>query len=531
MKKLTLLLLAFLTLSPLLAQDVNKKILNWYNGAKYGMNTDLAYAKLLAGKKSEPVIVAVIDSGVDIEHEDLQGSIWVNEDEIPGNGIDDDNNVYIDDINGWNYLGNKDGENINDVRLELARIYAKMKLTYEGKKHGDLTPEQQEKFAYYKEIEDIIQSERTYAQKELDDLSYTTKMISEGHEKMVEKFDENYTMDQLKSVKDDPELGEAASNLITFEKIGLGYHDYQEFIKYYKDILDFNYNPDIDPCAEVIGDDVSDLSDLDYGNNDVEGPDAGHGTHCAGIIAATRNNGIGNDGVADNVKIMSLRAVPNGDEWDKDIALAIRYAIDNGAKVINMSFGKAYSIYPEMVMEAFQYAEEKGVLLVHGAGNEAQDNDESSNFPSSKYEGMEEKFSNWIEVGASTRYKKAKIKKGYLIRDGLAADFSNYGNEMVDVFAPGLEIYSCTPNNTYDIYDGTSMAAPMVAGLAALIKSYYPNLTMFEIRDIIFESIQIIDRMTPLPGDPGQAASFDDLCVQAGIVNAYNAILLAENKQ
>lgn len=530
MKKTSLLMIALMALLPLSAQQVSKKVLNWYNGKKYGMHTDAAYAKLLAGKKSAPVIVAVIDSGVDIEHEDLKGRIWINEDEIPDNGIDDDKNGYVDDVNGWNYLGNPAGENINDVRLEVARIYAKMKPVFDGKEYSDLTEEQQKKFAYYKEIEDEINSKRKMAQDELDGMKYLTGIITDAHQEMVEKFGEDYTIDQLKSVKNDPDIGESATNLITYEEIGLGYDAYMEYLQYYKDILAYNYNPDIDPRAEVIGDDVSDITDLAYGNNNVEGPDASHGTHCSGIIAAVRNNGIGNDGVADNVRIMSLRAVPNGDEWDKDVALAVRYAVDNGAQVINMSFGKAYSMYPDMVMEAFKYAEEKGVLLVHGAGNEGQDNDESPNFPNPKYEGMTDKFSNWIEVGASTRHKKAKIKKGTLKRQGLAADFSNYGNEMVDVFAPGYDIYSSTPNNEYAVFDGTSMAGPMVAGLAALLKSYYPDLTMFEIRDIIFESVQIVDRTTPLPGDASQTATFDDLCVQAGIVNVYNAVELAESK-
>jgi subtilisin family serine protease len=530
MKKTHFLVIALMATLPLSAQHVSKKVLNWYNGKKYGMHTDMAYAKLLADKESSPVVVAVIDSGVDIEHEDLKGRIWVNEDEIAGNGIDDDNNGYIDDVNGWNYLGNADGENINDVRLEIARIYAKMKPEFDGKEYGDLNEEQQKQFAYYKEIEDKINSKRKMAQDELEGVKFLTEIITDSHKEMVEKFGENYTMEQLNSVKKDPDLGESATNLITYEKLGLGYYDYMDYLQYYKDILEFNYNPDIDPRAEVIGDDVSDINDRAYGNNDVEGPDASHGTHCAGIIAAVRNNGMGNDGVADNVRIMSLRAVPNGDEWDKDIALAVRYAVDNGAQIISMSFGKAYSMYPEMVMEAFKYAEEKGVLVVHAAGNEGQDNDESANFPTPKYEGMSDKFSNWIEVGASTRHKKAKFKKGYLDRPGLAADFSNYGNEMVDVFAPGYDIYSCVPNNKYDVFDGTSMAGPMVSGLAALLKSYYPSLTMFEIRDIIFDSVQIVDRTTPLPGDPSVTASFDDLCVQAGIINVYNAIELAEAK-
>jgi len=531
MKKLTVLVSAFLIVFSASAQ-VDKKVANWYNGAKYGMSTDLAYSKVLAGKTSTTVVVAVIDSGVDIEHEDLKGHIWINTDEIPNNGIDDDNNGFIDDVNGWNFLGSSDGKNINDVRLEKTRIYASLREKYEGKSYTDLEDDEKEGYALYKKVRDEVETVRKNATSELDDLAELTKTVEDANQKLRGHFGGNYSEKQLKSVKNDPIVGTEASQMLALMKFGLDYETYSEFVKYYQDQLDFNYNPDIDPRADVIGDDITDFMDHNYGNNDVEGPDAGHGTHCSGIIGAVRNNGMGNDGVADNVLIMSIRAVPNGDEWDKDIANSVRYAVDNGAQIISMSFGKGYSPQSEGVIAAFRYAEEKGVLLVHAAGNEGENNDElGHNYPTPKYEGMSEKFSNWIEVGASTRFKKPKYKKGYLVRDGLAADFSNYGKTIVDVYAPGHDIYSTIPSSEYAVFDGTSMAGPMVAGTAALLKSYYPKLTMLEIREIIISSVQKIgDRTTPLPGDASQQVTFDELCVSAGIVNVYNAVMMAESR-
>lgn len=531
MKKLTILVSAFLIVISASAQ-VDKKVANWYNGEKFGMSTDVAYAKVLAGKTSTTVVVAVIDSGVDIGHEDLKGHIWVNTDEIPNNGIDDDNNGFIDDINGWNFLGNAAGKNINDVRLEKTRIYATLREKYDGKSYTDLEEDEKAGYALYKEVRDEVETVRKNAQGEIDDLADLTETIEDANEKLRGHFGGDYTEKQLKTVKKDPIVGKEATQMLALLKFGLDYETYSEFIGYYQEQLDFNYNPDIDPRGDVIGDDITDFSDHNYGNNDVQGPDASHGTHCSGIIGALRNNGKGNDGVADNVLIMSIRAVPNGDEWDKDIANSVRYAVDNGAQVISMSFGKGYSPQSEGVIAAFRYAEEKGVLLVHAAGNEGENNDElGHNFPTPKYEGMSDKFSNWIEVGASTRFKKAKYKKGYLIRDGLAADFSNYGKTIVDVYAPGHDIYSTIPGSEYAVFDGTSMAGPMVAGTAALLKSYYPSLTMFEIRDIIIASVQKPgDRVTPLPGDASQEVTFDALCVSAGIVNVYNAVMMAEGK-
>lgn len=508
-----------------------KKIANWYNGAKFGMHTDKAYAKLLVGKKSETVIVAVIDSGVDIEHEDLKGKIWTNTDEIPNNGIDDDNNGFIDDVHGWNFIGNAEGENLNDVRLEVTRLYQELGEKYKGKSYADLEEDEKEGYATYKKVKEEVDNVRKNAERELEQTKDVYEMFEDADTKLKEVLGENYTTKQLKEGLNNSEIKEEATLMYKYHKEGFTFEDFKGYYTYYESELMYNYNPELNVREEIIGDDVTDFSDSNYGNNNVEGPDAGHGTHCSGIIAAIRGNELGNDGVADNVLIMSIRTVPNGDEWDKDVANAIRYAVDNGAQVVNMSFGKSYSPEQQGVIDAVRYAEEKGVLLVHAAGNEGNDNDLGNNFPTPKYESMSTRFTNWIEVGASTRHKKAKFKKGYLIQPGLAADFSNYGDEIVDVFAPGYDIYSTVPQSEYDVYDGTSMAAPMVVGVAALLKSYFPKLTMFEIKDIILESVQKMeDRTTPLPGQLGKQVKFSELCATGGIVNVYEAVLLAEKK-
>lgn len=522
MKRLSISIFAFLLMANIsFGQEVDKKVLNWYNGKKFGMSTDVAYAKLLAEKKSTTVVVAVIDSGVDIEHEDLQGKIWTNTDEIPDNGIDDDNNGYIDDVHGWNFLGNADGENVNDEQLEITRIYARLDERFAGKSYADLNEEDQKDYDYYKTLREEVEGERKDAEKVISQIQTLVDMMTEADTKLKKHFGGEYTLSDLKKLKKDKssDLAADAATMYDLNSKGLTLEEVESYVEYFQSKLDFHYNSEFN-AREIIGDDPANFEDVHYGNNDVEGPDAMHGTHCSGIIAANRGNGIGNDGVADNVLIMSIRTIPNGDERDKDVALAIRYAVDNGAQVVNMSFGKAYSPYQEEVIAAIRYAEEKGVLLIHAAGNDGKDIGEEDNYPSPKYPSMSEKFTNWIEVGASTRYKKR-----------LAASFSNYSDKLVDVYAPGLEIYSTVPQSEYEISQGTSMAAPMVTGVAALLKSYFPELTMFEIKDIILASAQnVSDRSTPLPGDSGTEVPFKALCTTGSIVNVYNAVLMAEEK-
>ena len=420
--------------------------LNWYNGEGTGMQTDKAY-QLLKNKKPKAVIVAVIDSGVDIEHEDLQGKIWTNEKEIPKNGIDDDKNGYIDDVHGWNFLGNKRGQNLDAARLEKTRILARLMLKYDG-----IDPSSIKKDAEY-ELYLKVKSDVAEARAEF-----------EPYMEMLEQFD-------------------------------------AETKKYIIDQMKYNLNVNFNDRA-LIGDNPDDFSDIHYGNPNVEGPDALHGTHVAGIIAAIRGNNKGGDGVADNVKIMSIRTVPNGDEFDKDIYLAVRYAVDNGASVINMSFGKAYSPHQEKVFEAFKYADSKGVLLIHAAGNDAKDIDIEPNYPTSMYSFQDVKLDHFLTIGASTKSKGEEF----------TASFSNFGKKGVDIFAPGFEIYNSVTENQYQNLQGTSMAAPMVAGVAAMLKSYFPSLSMSEIKSIILSS------GTTYKGN------FQNLSATGKVVNVYNAV-------
>ena len=514
------------------AQDYDKDKLNWYNDKGYGMSTDKAYKKLLKGRKSETVIVAVIDSGVDIEHEDLQGKIWVNEDEIPDNNIDDDNNGYIDDVHGWSFLGNPDGENVEHEQLEMTRIYARYDAEFADAKEDEIPEDLRDDYLLYVEVKEKVEAQREEASSTLKRIEALFEMASKADEAVKKKLGrDDYNEKDLKKLSKDDEIGDQAAMLLKYMENGLTVSKLERYIKHFKGSLDYHYNPEYD-ARKIVGDDPANFEDKYYGSNDVEGPDAMHGTHCSGIIGANRNNGIGNDGVADNIRIMSIRAVPDGDERDKDIALAIRYAVDNGAQVVNMSFGKSYSPYKDEVIAAIRYAEENGVLLVHAAGNDGKDIGKNDNFPSPKYETMNEEFKNWIEVGASTRYGKAKEPKKFLWmkkpgNPGLAATFSNYSEEHVDIYAPGLEIYSTVPQSEYMETQGTSMAAPMVTGLAALLKSYFPELTMFEIRDIILKSGQdVAEKTTPCPGDTKEVP-FKALCETGKIANVYNAVEMA----
>lgn len=503
------------------AQNYDKKKLNWYNGEKYGMATDKAYKKLLKGKKSTPVVVAVIDSGVDIEHEDLKGSIWVNQDEIPDNGIDDDKNGYVDDVHGWNFLGNSKGEEIQYEQLEVTRLNAKYEPLFARKKESEIPQKYKGDYATYLRAKEEFEEEKGKLATSIPRIKAMYAEVVAAEKAVKEQLGkEDYTLKELRRLIKKEQVIEDARLLVIFAQQERGVEKMKKYIDYLESKENYYYNLDYN-AREVVGDDPADFEDTDYGNPKVEGPDAMHGTHCAGIIGATRGNGKGNDGVANNVLLMSIRTVPDGDERDKDVALAIRYAVDNGASVVNMSFGKSYSPYQEEVIAAVRHAEEKGVLLVHAAGNDHKNLGEYANFPSPQYASMDSEFTNWIEVGASTRYKNE-----------LAAPFSNYSDQLVDIFAPGLEIYSTVPEDKYKESQGTSMAAPMVTGLAALLKSYFPQLTMLEVRDIILQSGKDVSEvLTPLPdgGNP-KKVPFSQLCQTGKIANAYNAVKLALEK-
>ncbi len=501
-----------------LSAQYDPEILNWYNGNGPGMETEKAYKKLKK-KKSETVVVAVIDSGIDIEHEDLQGKIWTNSKEIAKNGIDDDKNGYIDDVHGWNFLGNAKGENMNEANLEKTRILRMLAKKYDGVDASTISSSEKDEFALYEKVKAEVESELGMYSAYLAQMAALPELIKNAPSVVAKELGKtDYTLDELYEWKPTtPELNMYKQIAIGIMKGELSEEKIMEQIDQLEQMVNFNYNVDfID--REIIGDNPDDFNDKKYGNPDVEGPDALHGTHVGGIIGAVRGNGLGGDGVAENVRLMSLRAVPNGDEFDKDIALAIRYAVDNGAKVINMSFGKAYSPHQKEVYEAFQYADSKDVLLVHAAGNDGKDIDKEPNFPTSMYSFQTAKLPLFLTIGASTRMAKEE----------LPATFSNYGVKGVDIFAPGHEIYNSVPQSSYKKLQGTSMAAPMVSGVAALLKSYFPKLSMKEITEVMLKSGKSFKGTQQLLPGSEEMVDFAKLSVTGNVVNVKNAIKMAK---
>jgi subtilisin family serine protease len=502
------------------AQKKNWQNLDLKKDSVFGIDTEKAYAELLKGKKSTPVLVGVLDGGVDINHEDLKRIIWVNKKEKAGNGKDDDKNGYIDDINGWNFLGSAKGS-VNQETLELTRILRRDRAKFENLTAATVQPADSAAFTQYLKAKIDYEKETEEAKNAVANISGLKTVLDAMVKKMGKEKPELADFQNFKpeSGIEDRLKGIMVSQLqnTTFES----FYNSQivKGLEHYQDQLKYNLNIDFDPRPELVGDNYADSQQRNYGSNDVKGPDASHGTHVSGIIAADRTNTIGIQGVADNVMIMGVRAVPNGDERDKDVANSIRYAVANGARVLNMSFGKAYSWDKKAVDEAVKYAVSKDVLLVQAAGNDNKNLDVEKSFPDRRYEsgGV---ASSYIVVGASGPNDDKTLK----------ADFSNYGKTTVDVFAPGVQIYSTVPDNKYEAYNGTSMASPVVAGLAALIRSYYPKLTAVQVKEIIMKSVVKVNHNVDVEMEEGVAPKsvpFADLCITGGIVNAYQALKLA----
>ncbi len=500
---------------------------NWFNldpedDKVPGVSTERMYDRLVQGKKGAIVIVAVLDSGVDSDHEDLKDVMWVNADEIPNNGLDDDNNGYVDDIHGWNFLGNAKGENIQYDNLELTRLYRKLRPKYENVDSTQLSGKKLEEFRFFKKLEADL---KTNQEKEAQNKIYET--LYEGLKQLKSLIGkEEITMEDVEGFEtDNPLIARTAA--LTKQLMQQG-NTFGEVLKelegaynYFMPRYNYYYNPDFDP-RDVIGDDYSNPNDRDYGNNDVEGPDAMHGTAVAGTIAGDRDNDLGIMGVANNVRIMAVRTVPDGDERDKDVANAIRYAVDNGASIINMSFGKGYAWDKKAVDKAVKYAAKKDVLLIHAAGNDGKENFTDNNFPNDKYKhkgflGLGAKSAaNWLEVGALN----------FEMGENLVANFSNYSANNVDVFAPGVQLELPIPNNEYESVDGTSFAAPVVAGVAAMLRSYFPALTAEQVKKVIMDSSIQPDGKVAKPSS-GEVVPFKELSVSGGMVNAFNAMIKA----
>jgi subtilisin family serine protease len=488
----------------------------------YGISLDKAY-DFVKGKKSQTVLVAIIDSGIDTTHEDLKSVLWTNPKEIPGNGIDDDGNGYVDDIHGWNFIGGRDGRNVKEDSYEAARVYHAYKSKFENVTDSStLSKADQELYKTWKRAKGDV----------VDNVDPTQLAQAKFVYNKLKPGDSTIRADLKKEEYNGHDLQEYTptnSDAAITKKIILGICAMNnnnlditnaQLLEELEGDLRKSETVNAPPPnyrGDIVKDNESDINDKFYGNNDIMANTPFHGTHVAGIIGAVRNNGKGVDGIADNVRIMMIRAVPDGDEHDKDIALAIRYAVDNGAKVINMSFGKSFSPQKQWVDDAVKYAESKGVLLVHAAGNDAKNLDSDYNFPTPKLLNGT-KPTNFLTIGAS----------GDPGNGGLTASFSNYGKNEVDVFAPGVNIYSTIPGgNTYGNASGTSMASPVTAGVAAFLLEYYPKLTPQQLKMVLEKSAVKPTIKAEKPGTDDEV-NFSDLSVTGGLINAYEAAKLAQ---
>ncbi|MDO7876269.1 S8 family peptidase [Hymenobacter sp. ASUV-10] len=490
-----------------------------------GIGATRAYNELLKNKVPTPVIVAVIDSGIDTAHVDLKPVLWRNRGEIPGNKIDDDKNGYVDDVHGWNFLGGADGRNIGVETLEMTRLVAAGRVKFKGKTLKQVPAAQRAEFELYQK------AETAYAKRVKDETGrdeqmqgmvepLTMMVMMLKHELKTEKLD-TLTLREAKFT--DPNLGRVRDGLLAMMR-ETHLPDTDAVLKEVTSAADQGHsmvskslNLEYNPRPDIVKDNPDDLTQRYYGNNDLYATDPLHGTHVAGIIAAARDNNLGVQGVAGPmIRIMPVRAVPDGDERDKDVANAIRYAVDNGASIINMSFGKDFSPQRKAVDEAYRYAASKNVLLVHAAGNEDDNLDVDPHYPApTLLDGKP--VPNLLTVGAS----------GPLDNESLTADFSNYSKKYVDVFAPGVAIFNTLPGSTYGNENGTSMAAPVTAGIAATLKSYFPGLTAVQLKDIIQKSAQVHHTQVRVPGTD-KKADFATLSATGGVVNLYEAVKLAQ---
>jgi cell wall-associated protease len=493
-----------------------------------GMSIVKAY-QFLAGKKGSTVIVAIADSGIDVEHEDLISVAWINPNEIAGNNQDDDKNGYVDDIHGWNFLGSRDGKIVNSDQLEMTRIVKKGMDLFGDKKASEISDANKAEFQQYLKLKEKYTKSVVAHKQELVNLQQSEDRIHqiEQNFKEVKAFLDtaDFSIEDLKKAR--PESAQLAakiadvSNMLSRGMSEDGLLAYKKQLIKYKKAKDASKSYDLDfNGRQSLGDDLYDITDTDYGNNNVIGSKdlESHGTHVAGIVGASRDNNKGVNGVANNVKIMAVRVVPDGDEHDKDVALGIIYAVNNGAKVINTSFGKGYSPNKKWVYDAIKYAAKKDVLIVNAAGNDGKNIDVVSTFPNDSEDLVNEVSDNVLTIGAISLHYDEK----------LPANFSNYGKKNVDVFAPGVDIYATTPKDEYAPNSGTSMAAPSAAGVAALVRSYYPQLSASQVKHILMNSGIKINFEVIKPGTADEKVSFSDLSVSGRIVNGYNALKMAD---
>ena len=527
-KKIVFVFLVQLFILSSFAQNAKPELKGWHlldykKDGYMGTGVKEAY-QLLKNRKSTMVVIAVIDSGVDSAQADLKPNFWTNPKEIPNNGKDDDNNGYIDDVHGWNFDGSPSGENLSSNTYEITRVYHKWKGQFENKTGKDIPADSIFLFHQWQKSNELVNKQYSEYEDNIGNIeSFVT--ATETASNLIDS-----QLNKKQFIKHDVDLIYAKDSIgwavSVWEKVFSRSDDstvtnvaiMDEIERYKNQLLNYKKIKEdmpVDYREKLTKDIYTDINDSIYGNNNLSGSSGNHGTHVCGIIGAIKDSAANVEGIVHNVRIMMIRAVPGGDEHDKDIALAIRYAVDNGASIINMSFGKPVSPYKKFVDNAVGYAQSRGVLLVHAAGNDGEDISDGFDYPNPKL--LDGKTAtNMLVVGASGDYSTG----------GLVASFSNYSPTLVDIFSPGVYINSTIPGNGNAAYDGTSMASPVAAGVAGLLKSYFPKLTPEQIIDVILRSGTEIKELVTQPGSD-KKVSMKKLCRSGKIINAYEAVKLA----
>ena len=488
--------------------------------------------------KPTPIIIAVLDGGIDTTHPQIKPILWRNPKEIPGNALDDDKNGYVDDLHGWNFLGNAAGENINKASDEKSRVYHRYKNEFKQDKLDSTSWDLTKKQAY--KIWQQAAAEIVFTDEDADNLSFI-KMARNAVVKMGvilirEIEDSNFTTEQLETYQPIGKLtaDTKISYLRTMQALGIdrlaGHHsiveDLNEYISGKEQSAVSIDTPPEDLRKKITKDQYVNFNDQYYGNNNITGPNAKHGTHVAGLAAGIVDTNFNKSNFNNPIQIMGLRVVPDGDEYDKDVALGIRYAVNNGAKIINMSFGKSYSPEQPWVDSAIRYAASKDVLIIHSAGNESYDLNSKSVYPSPYSNVFKDRANNMMTVGASN---------DPVIAESILTDFSNFGNQVVDLLSPGNKIYSSLPNQQYGFLNGTSMSAPVLSHIAALVRAYFPKLSATQVKSILLQSCwkpSDENMLFPIP-KKDQSKKLNEISAEGGIINAalciQNALIFQKN--
>ena len=527
----------------LFAWGQDAKFWHWKDLEKegvHGVSLFKAQQLLIESKlKPTPIVIAILDGGIDTNHHQIRPLLWNNPKEIPGNQIDDDKNGYIDDIHGWNFLGNATGQNVDKASDEKSRIYHRYKNEFKQEELDSVNWDAKKKSTYTSWRQ--AAAEIVFTEEDADNLAFIkmakNAVVKMGFILIREMEDSNFTAEKLETYQPIGKItaDTKISYLRTLQALGIdrmnGHQsivdDLNEYIAGKEKAAISLETPPEDIRKLIIKDRYEDLKDQYYGNNNITGPNAKHGTHVAGLAAGIIDTIFTKSNFNNPIKLMGVRVVPDGDEYDKDIALGIRYAVNNGAKIINMSFGKSFSPEQAWVDSAIRYAASKDVLIIHSAGNESYDLNNKTVYPSPYSSSFNNKASNMITVGASS---------DPIIAESLLTDFSNYGNQIVDLFSPGNKIYSSLPNQTYGFTNGTSMSAPILSHIAAIVRAYFPKLSAIEVKAILLQSCwkpEDENSIFPIP-QKDQSKKLKELSAEGGIINAalciQNAIKFQSNK-